>query len=172
MKAAAALMRFAAVILITVILGSAQTGCGSGGTQSVRDNTETLDQRPEEWFYDSFDPVKKAAYEAFRIAAENPFDEEPVPVRNEEGEITSITIKDLDEAYQGFLYDHPEVFCGLLLTAGRKNSPMQWRLSRFRSQKKISTTGKRNLRSLRPVFCRRLKIQIMTKTEQPRFMIR
>ena len=55
MKAAAALMRFAAVILITVILGSAQTGCGSGGTQSVRDNTETLHQQPEEWFYDSFE---------------------------------------------------------------------------------------------------------------------
>ena len=110
MKAAAALMRFAAVILITVILGSAQTGCGSGGTQSVRDNTETLHQQPEEWFYDSFDPVKKAAYDAFRIAAENPFDEEPVPIRNEEGETASISIKDLDEAYQGFLYDHPEVF--------------------------------------------------------------
>ena len=39
MKAAAALMRFASAILIAVILGSALTGCGSGGTQSVRDNT-------------------------------------------------------------------------------------------------------------------------------------
>ena len=109
MKAAAASMRFAAAILIAVILGSPQTGCGTEGVRSVRDNNETA-QPPEEWFYDSFDPVKKAAYDAFRLAAEKPFDEEPVPIRSGSGEITSISIKDLDEAYQGFLYDHPEVF--------------------------------------------------------------
>lgn len=110
MKAAAALMRFVSAILISAILGAALTGCGSGEAQPDRGSTETLHQQPEEWFYDSFDPVKKTAYDAFRIAAENPFDEEPVPIRNEEGEITSISIRDLDEAYQGFLYDHPEVF--------------------------------------------------------------
>lgn len=109
MKAASASKRFAAVILIAVILGSLQTGCGAEGVKSVRDKNETA-QPPEEWFYDSFDPVKKTAYDAFRIAAEKPFDEEPVPIRSESGEITSISIKDLDEAYQGFLYDHPEVF--------------------------------------------------------------
>lgn len=63
-----------------------------------------------EWFYESFDEKKTAAYDAFRISAERPFDSEPVPIRDKSGAVTEIAVSDLAASYQGFLYDHPEVF--------------------------------------------------------------
>ena len=102
-------VRFAVVIFIALAAGSASAGCGAGEAKSVEDQNEAA-QLSEEWFYDSFDTVQKTAYDAFRIAAQEPFREEPVLIRDENGELTKISVKDLDEVYQGFLYDHPEVF--------------------------------------------------------------
>lgn len=63
-----------------------------------------------DWFYGSFDDVETAAYDAFRISAERPFDGEPVLIKDKSGKKTEIPADDLAVVYQGFLYDHPEVF--------------------------------------------------------------
>ena len=63
-----------------------------------------------EWFYDHFDAKQRDAYDAFRKAAEDPFREEPVPILSRQGETEQLTVSELDSVYQGFLYDHPELF--------------------------------------------------------------
>ena len=63
-----------------------------------------------EWYYDHLDGERKDAYDAFRTAAEDPFREEPVPILSGQGEEEQLTVADLDSVYQGFLFDHPELF--------------------------------------------------------------
>ena len=100
--------RFAAIVFIAAA-GTALTGCGQKENKSAGVREETV-QQSGEWFYDSFDERQKAAYDAFRSAADDPFAEEPVPIMDEAGESVKIPVTELDEVYQGFLYDHPEVF--------------------------------------------------------------
>ena len=92
---------FTAVILLTGCQAAA--GSPPGAEKSAHGEGY-------EWFYESFDSGKRAAYDAFRISAERPFDGEPVPVRDKSGNIIEINTSDLAMVYQGFLYDHPEVF--------------------------------------------------------------
>ena len=101
---------FAAAVLIALKAGTALIGCGSGGGHAGLSREETDLPNTDEWFYDSFDDTGKMAYDAFRKAAEEPFGEEPVPILGEKGESAEISVERLDQVYQGFLYDHPEVF--------------------------------------------------------------
>ena len=63
-----------------------------------------------EWYYDHFDEVHKNAYDAFRKAAEDPFSGELVSISGEKGSAGLIKAAELDSVYQGFLFDHPELF--------------------------------------------------------------
>ena len=110
MKAAAASARFAAVILIAMTTCTLLAGCASEENAADQGRKESALIRSEEMFYDSFDKTQKMAYDAFRAAAEDPFAEEPVPICGEAGEDSGIPVHELDNVYQGFLYDHPEVF--------------------------------------------------------------
>ena len=102
--------RLAAAILLAGLAVSSLGACGPGGGSDGGNREETADSQSEEWFYDHFDEERKMAYDAFRIAAQDPLSGEPVPVRSEQGETKSIPVRVLDEVYQGFLFDHPEVF--------------------------------------------------------------
>ena len=96
------------VVFISTILIS---GCAaSKETQKPPGAGKSAHGEGFEWFYESFDEKKAAAYDAFRISAERSFDNEPVPIRDKSGTVTEIAVSDLAAAYQGFLYDHPEVF--------------------------------------------------------------
>ena len=102
--------RLAAAILLAGLAVSSLGACGPGGGSDGGNREETADSQSEEWFYDHFDEERKMAYDAFRIAAQDPLSGEPVPIRSEQGETKSIPVRVLDEVYQGFLFDHPEVF--------------------------------------------------------------
>ena len=96
-----------AVFISTILI----SGCAaSKETQKPPGAGKSAHGEGFEWFYESFDEKKTAAYDAFRISAERPFDSEPVPIRDKSGTVTEIAVSDLAAAYQGFLYDHPEVF--------------------------------------------------------------
>lgn len=99
-------MLFAVFISMILISGCA----ASKETQKPPGAGKSAHGEGFEWFYESFDEKKAAAYDAFRISAERPFDSEPVPIRDKSGTVTEIAVSDLAAAYQGFLYDHPEVF--------------------------------------------------------------
>ena len=99
-------MLFAVFISMILISGCAE----SKETQKPPGAGKSAHGEGFEWFYESFDEKKAAAYDAFRISAERPFDSEPVPIRDKSGTVTEIAVSDLAAAYQGFLYDHPEVF--------------------------------------------------------------
>ena len=81
------------------------TGCSAAAGAKNSDQ-----ENGTEWFNDSFDSGKMAAYDAFRAGAERPFDSEPIPIKDKTGTVIEISVSDLAAAYQGFLYDHPEVF--------------------------------------------------------------
>ena len=99
-------MLFAVFISTILISGCAE----SKETQKPPGAGKSAHGEGFEWFYESFDEKKAAAYDAFRISAERSFDSEPVPIRDKSGTVTEIAVSDLAAAYQGFLYDHPEVF--------------------------------------------------------------
>ena len=105
------------ILILTALIAAAFSfGCGvkegtdtgalAGEGSSARSGREAA----FEWFYDSFDDTRRAAYDAFRTAAEDPFDPEPVLIENSGGSPVKIRAADLDTVYQGFLYDHPEIF--------------------------------------------------------------
>jgi len=86
-------------------------GCSKPAGDAGAENAEETTKQPGgEWFYDSFSDVQKMAYDAFRKASVDPFSGEPVLICDEKGNAAKIPVKDLDMVYQGFLYDHPEVF--------------------------------------------------------------
>ena len=102
--------RIAVTILLAGLAVSSLGACGPGEGGDGVNREEKADSQSEEWFYDHFDEERKMAYDAFRIAAQDPLSGEPVPIRSEQGETKSIPVRVLDEVYQGFLFDHPEVF--------------------------------------------------------------
>ena len=99
---------FLVTALISMIILS---GCSAETKpESPKEAESTAGAESFEWFYGSFDDAEAAAYDAFRISAERPFDSEPVPIKDKSGKETEIPVSDLAMIYQGFLYDHPEVF--------------------------------------------------------------
>ena len=83
-------------------------GCGSSAEKA-----ETAGDGPgkrNEWFYNSFDIRQKSVYDAFRASAEDPFGQQMMPVTDEIGAQDGLPVRDIDTVYQGFLYDHPEMF--------------------------------------------------------------
>ena len=97
--------KISAVIFTAFTAAILLTGCSAAAGAKNSDQ-----ENGTEWFYDSFDSGKMAAYDAFRAGAERPFDSEPIPIRDKSGTVIEISVSDLAAAYQGFLYDHPEVF--------------------------------------------------------------
>ena len=99
--------RVAALFAAAVILA----GCSAAAeTESQAEAENRNGDNGFEWFYESFDDAQTAAYDAFRSCAERPFDSEPVPIADKSGKRTEIPVSDLAVVYQGFLYDHPEIF--------------------------------------------------------------
>lgn len=101
------------VLTIAVICSAALcTACGaaSGSSDPASDWTENGGEYSGEWFYNAFDSRQKAVYDAFRQAAEDPFSQELVPVTDEKGDAAEAAVREIDTVYQGFKYDHPELF--------------------------------------------------------------
>ena len=83
-------------------------GCGSSAEKAG-----SAGDRPgksDEWFYNSFDIRQKSVYDAFRTSAEDPFGQQMIPVTDESDVRDGLPVGDIDTVYQGFLYDHPEMF--------------------------------------------------------------
>ena len=98
-------------ILMLLLISLCMTSCGTSpapGGAAVKNEQEQT--RTAEWFYDHFDRIQKDAYDAFRRSAEDPFSGELTEIVNAEGEAGQIDTDQLDSVYQGFLYDHPELF--------------------------------------------------------------
>ena len=93
---------FAAMITVCHAAAVLLPGCSRPETE---ENVET-----EEWFYRNLDSGLKPIYDAFRQAAEDPFGAEAVPILSGSGEPESYSVSQINTVYQGFLYDHPEMF--------------------------------------------------------------
>lgn len=99
--------RVAALFAAAVILA----GCSAAAeTESQAEAENRNGDNGVEWFYETFDDAQAAAYDAFRISAERPFESEPVLITDKSGKRTPVPVSDLAMVYQGFLYDHPEIF--------------------------------------------------------------
>ena len=85
--------------------------CGTFGASPVagdsREQSETL---VTEWYYEHLDEDHRNAYDAFRRSASDPFSPELSVILDSEGKEEEISTGELDSVYQGFLYDHPELF--------------------------------------------------------------
>lgn len=100
------LKAFTALLCAAVL--TVMTGCEASGQKGV--SQTGYSDFADIWFYDTFDDGQKAAYNAFMQAAADPFAQEQVPISGTKGESIEIPVEDLNTIYQGFLYDHPEVF--------------------------------------------------------------
>lgn len=98
------------MVIAVMAAGVFLSGCGVKPVGEVLKREENPEEETFEWFYSSFDDSGKAAYDAFRSAAEKPFDPEPAAIKSAEGGQVQIPVPELDKVYQGFLYDHPELF--------------------------------------------------------------
>ena len=93
---------YTAVLTVCIFLAFLLPGC-------ARPETEEQGEA-EEWFYQNLDSGQRPIYDAFRKAAEEPFGKEAVPIMSGAGEPASYAVSQIDAVYQGFLYDHPEMF--------------------------------------------------------------
>ncbi len=96
------LLSVAVLILFTAGCHSRESSADSAASQEPPQSSE--------WFYESFDDTRRAAYDAFRKATQNPFTPDPVLITGADGDKTQLPLSELALVYQGFLYDHPEVF--------------------------------------------------------------
>ena len=103
-RAAAALV----LILVFVLYSLLFAACGASGESPEAGAEEEPQVR--EWFYDHFDEEHRNAYDAFRRSASDPFGGELTAITDQEGRSGEIAAGELDSVYQGFLYDHPELF--------------------------------------------------------------
>ena len=105
------LRKTAAVLFTAFIAAIITSGCAASAEADNSKEAANMSQEEGfEWFYESFNEAEMAAYDAFRISAGKPFDSEPVPIIDKSGNETEIPVSDLSMVYQGFLYDHPEIF--------------------------------------------------------------
>ena len=84
------------------------SGCGRG--TETAESAVTAQIKNGEWFYNAFDIRQKNIYDAFRISAEDPFGQQLIPITDDNGQEAGIPVGDIDTVYQGFIYDHPEMF--------------------------------------------------------------
>ena len=104
-------IRIAAALLSAVLSLGCLAGCAaSKDTSSQVPDEEMTQTETAEWFYDHFDRNQQSAYDAFRSSAEAPFNTELTAIRAEDGSTAELSIPELDVVYQGFVYDHPEIF--------------------------------------------------------------
>lgn len=107
------LRKMSALLILSACL--CFTACASPGTAPESGGTggqagETQVKETEEWYYGQFDDARRCAYDAFRRAAEDPFSGQMTGILSKEGSAAQIPVTQLDSVYQGFLYDHPELF--------------------------------------------------------------
>lgn len=95
----------ASAVLLFLITIAFLTGCGSFSKKAV--GTE---RNGTEWFYEQFDKTHRNAYDALRESALEPFGDVLKEITDEEGNAVQLPVSELDSVYQGFLYDHPELF--------------------------------------------------------------
>ena len=95
----------AIVLILSIFLFAA---CGASG--AVPEEGHKGELKTAEWFYEHFDEEHRNAYDAFRRSASDPFGEELTAITDREGRSGGIAAAELDSVYQGFLYDHPELF--------------------------------------------------------------
>jgi len=81
-----------------------------GGKSGQACGTEVTEIQAVEWYYDQLDEARRNAYDAFRRAAQDPFSGQMTEILSQEGGPAQIAATQLDSVYQGFLYDHPELF--------------------------------------------------------------
>lgn len=101
------LTALSAVLMAAIVLAGCGSSAAAGNEETGRNENSA---EAFEWFYGSFDDTQKAAYDAFRTAADSPFASDPVTIGNEQDGVAELSVSDLDTVYQGFLYDHPEIF--------------------------------------------------------------
>ena len=101
------LTALSAVLMAAIVLAGCGSSAAAGNEETGRNENSA---EAFEWFYESFDDTQKAAYDAFRTAADSPFASDPVTIGNEQDGVAELSVSDLDTVYQGFLYDHPEIF--------------------------------------------------------------
>ena len=95
------LLRKALLTAALLIALSVSAGCAGADKEQAS---------AEEWHYIQFDNTQKVVYDAFRKACADPFSDEPVGFKDENGEVVRVSVQETDTVYQGFLYDHPECF--------------------------------------------------------------
>ena len=83
---------------------------GCGRRAETAESADTAQIKSGEWFYNSFDIRQKSIYDAFRTSVEDPFGQQLIPITGDSNQETGIPVGDIDTVYQGFLYDHPEIF--------------------------------------------------------------
>lgn len=90
------------------------TGCGENpGTDFVSPQMGAADERYETvsgYYYEHFNSQQRAVYEAFLRASGDPFGGEIQDLQTETGETVIMSLREINVVYQGFLYDHPEIF--------------------------------------------------------------
>ena len=103
------LLLFSACLCISAC---ASTGAGpeGGGKSGQAGRMQVMGTQAGEWYYDQFDEAGRNAYDAFRRAAQDPFSGQMTEILSEESGAAQIDVAQLDSVYQGFLYDHPELF--------------------------------------------------------------
>ena len=84
--------------------------CGCGNSAEKAGYASEGPAQSDEWFYNSFDIEQKSVYDAFRASAEDPFGQLLIPVTDGSDAQNGLPVADIDMVYQGFLYDHPELF--------------------------------------------------------------
>ena len=107
-KAAAERAVLTALIIVLSVLAAA--GCAAADKEKSASSDFNTDEADARWFYSAFDAEYRAAYTAFDKAADELWSSEPVQIIDGKGKPLTISVKDLDRVYQGFLYDHPAYF--------------------------------------------------------------
>lgn len=75
--------------------------------EGVRENAH---KDEDDYYREHFDANRKSLYDTFLMSSENPFADEILNLQSEDGSDLVVSIEEANSAYQGFLYDHPEIF--------------------------------------------------------------
>lgn len=106
------------LVLCLSLLWTVPLGCGEGAAKAESEGTGLLkddefkddELRDGAWFYHAFDDRQKRIYDAFIQSAKEPFASQMIRIEEDQDAEGGIPIGEIDTVYQGFMYDHPELF--------------------------------------------------------------